>query len=90
MKYFDWNEKKNQVLKKKRNISFEEVVLSVAGGKLLDVVEHHDKTRYPNQKMLIVEIRKYAYIVPFVEDAETFFLKTIYPGRKATRLYLNK
>jgi uncharacterized DUF497 family protein len=88
MKYYDWDEKKNKLLKKKRGISFEEVVLSIADGRLLDILEHHDQTKYPNQKLFIVEVRQYAYIVPFVERDESYFLKTIYPSRKATKTYL--
>lgn len=88
MKYFDWNEKKNQLLKEKRNITFEEIVLAVANDQLLDIVEHPDKSKYPNQKLLIVEVLNYAYVVPFVESDETYFLKTIYPSRKATKSYL--
>ncbi len=88
MKYFDWNEKKNSLLKKRRNISFEEVVLAIAGDRLLDVLEHHDKQKYPNQKLLVIEINKYAYIVPIVENEKTYLMKTIYPRRKATRKYL--
>jgi len=90
MKYFDWDENKNILLKETRNISFEEVVLSIANNKLLEIVEHPDKQKYPNQKMFIVEIREYACIVPFVEDNDKYFLKTIYPSREATKKYLNK
>lgn len=90
MKYFDWDENKNILLKETRNISFEEVVLSIANNKLLEIVEHPDKQKYPNQKMSIVEIREYACIVPFVEDNDKYFLKTIYPSREATKKYLNK
>jgi len=89
MKYFDWNEEKNKLLKKNRNISFEEVVLAIDNGQLLDVVEHHDKSKYPDQRLLIVEIQNYAFIVPFLETESTYFLKTIYPSRKATQLYIN-
>jgi len=90
MKYFDWNEDKNDLLKETRNISFEEIVLSISNEKLLEVVNHSNKEKYPNQKMFVVEIRDYAYIVPFVEDEEKYFLKTIYPSREATKKYLNK
>lgn len=90
MKYFDWDENKNILLKETRNISFEEVMLSIANNKLLEIVEHPDKQKYPNQKMFIVEIREYACIVPFVEDNDKYFLKTIYPSREATKKYLNK
>lgn len=87
MKYFDWNEEKNETLKKTRNISFEEVVLAISNEKILDIVEHHNKEKYANQKMFIVEIRNYAYIVPFVEDDKKYFLKTIFPSREATKEY---
>lgn len=88
MKYFDWNEKKNNLLKKKRNISFEAAVLAIAENRLLDVLEHHDKQKYPHQKLLVIEINNYAYIVPIVESEKTYFMKTIYPSRNATQKYL--
>lgn len=90
MKFFDWNEEKNRILKEKRIISFEEIVFSIDNGHLLDVLEHHNKSRYPDQGVIIVEIRNYAYAVPFVENENTFFLKTIYPSRKAVKKYLNR
>jgi len=89
MKYFNWNEKKNQNLKKIRNISFEEIVLAIDNGKLLDILKHQNMKKYTDQLLLIVEIRNYAYVVPFVEDGESYFLKTIYPSRKATKTYLS-
>jgi uncharacterized DUF497 family protein len=90
MKYYAWDEEKNNLLKETRNISFEEIVLSLSNNKLLEIVEHPNKQKYPNQKMFIVEVRDYAYIVPFVEDEEKYFLKTIYPSREATEKYFNK
>ena len=90
MKYYDWDDNKNDLLKQTRDISFEEIILSLANNKLLEVVEHSNKQKYPNQKMFVVEERNYAYIVPFVEDDEKYFLKTIYPSREATKKYLEK
>ncbi len=90
MKYFAWDEDKNNLLKETRNISFEEIVLSLSNNKLLEVVEHPNKQKYPGQRIFIVEVRDYAYVVPFVEDEEKYFLKTIYPSREATKKYLNK
>ncbi len=90
MKYYDWDDDKNDLLKQTRDISFEEIILSLANNKLLEVVEHSNKQKYPNQKMFIVEVRNYAYLVPFVEDDKKYFLKTIYPSREATKKYLNK
>lgn len=90
MKYFDWDEDKNEWLKKERNISFEIVISLVAMGKLLDIVEHPNKKKYKNQKIFMIEYDNYAYLVPFVEDNEKIFLKTIIPNRKATQKYLNR
>ena len=88
MKYFSWNDEKNEQLKRDRNISFEEVVFYIDQGGLLDVIEHPDKTRYGNQRMFIVSIEHYAYLIPFVEDEDGVFLKTIIPSRKATKKYI--
>jgi uncharacterized DUF497 family protein len=88
MKYFEWNEDKNDRLKKDRNISFEIIVGQIELGYLLDVIEQSNKEKYENQSIYVVEFEKYAYLVPFVEDEEKIFLKTIIPSRKATRKYL--
>lgn len=90
MKYFDWNEKKNDQLKSERKVSFEDIILAISNDQLLDVLVHPNKEKYPNQKIFVVELLGYAYIVPFVEKEETYFLKTIYPSRKATQKYLKK
>ena len=89
MKYFNWNWDKNRKLRKSRNISFEQIVLATDDGKLLDVLQHQNKGKYLDQFVLIVDIRNYAYVVPFVEDGESYFVETIYPSRKATKTYLN-
>jgi len=88
MKYFDWNESKNEQLKKERNISFEIIVAQIECGNVLDIVEHSNKNKYKNQKIFIVEYENYAYLVPFVEEKNKVFLKTIIPSRKATKDYL--
>ena len=88
MKYFDWDDGKNQKLKSERNISFEEVQLAVEEGLLLDTFDHPNQKRYPNQKIMVVEINDYAYFVPYIKEQERIFLKTIIPNRKATKKYL--
>lgn len=88
MQYFDWDFRKNELLIQERGISFEEVLIAIEGGYLLDIVEHSNKTKYPNQKVFIVQIEEYAYLVPFVEDKEKVFFKTIIPSRKATKKYI--
>ena len=86
-KTFDWNAKKNSQLKKERGISFESVVQALNNDGLLDNIQHPFRG---NQKMFIVEILNYVYVVPYDEDSERYFLKTIYPSRKHTRKYLEE
>ena len=88
MKYFSWNNEKNQLLKAERNISFEEVVFHIEKKQVLDIVEHPNQEKYKGQKMFIININNYAYLVPFIESEEEIFLKTIIPSRKATKKYL--
>lgn len=88
MKYFDWSEGKNKKLKKERNISFEDVLVAIGEDKILNIIENKNKSRYPNQKIFIVNIENYAYLVPFVEDKDKYFLKTIIPSRIMTNKYL--
>lgn len=90
MKYFDWDVDKNDILKRERDISFEEVVIAFIDGKILADEEHPNRIRYQNQRIFIVEIDNYAYLVPYVEDKEKIFLKTVIPNRKATKKYLVK
>lgn len=88
MTYFSWNEEKNQLLKEERQISFEDVVFYISQGFLLDVLEHPNQEKYQGQKIFVVEIDEYVYLVPFIESEQEIFLKTIIPSRKATRKYL--
>ena len=88
MHHYQWSADKNAQLKAERDVSFEQVVMHIKGGDLLDVYKHPNQIRYPGQQILIVRIREYVYVVPFVESAENRFLKTIIPSRKATCEYL--
>jgi hypothetical protein len=86
---FGWSDDKNEQLKQERNISFEQVVQAFAEGRVLANLPHPNPTRYPNQRMLLVNIGGYGYAVPCVSTDEGFFLKTVYPSRQATRRYLH-
>lgn len=90
MDYYKWNHNKNKKLKAERGISFEQVVMHIERGDVLDIVAHPNQTKYPNQQILVIEINEHAYLVPFVEDEKGKFLKTIIPSRKATRDYLGE
>lgn len=88
MKPYDWSDEKNEWLRRERGISFEEIVFHLAHEGLLDTIEHPNQMQYPGQRIFIVNVEGYACLVPFVEDADRIFLKTIIPSRKMTKLYL--
>ena len=90
MQWFAWSDEKNDLLRRERGVSFEQVVAAVEQGDLLDVLEPPNPDRYPGQRVLVVRIESYAYAVPFVEADEHVFLKTIIPSRRLTRRYLRK
>ena len=77
MKHFSWNDRKNELLLNERGVSFEAVVFHIERGDLLDVVEHPNQEKYQGQRMFIVNIENYAFLVPFIESGEEVFLKTI-------------
>jgi len=85
---YDWNSDKNSELKRTRGVCFEQVVLHVEQGDLLDILQHPNQAQYPNQRVLVVKMLDYVYAVPFVEEGDIRFLKTIIPSRKLTRDYL--
>ena len=87
MKWFEWNEEKNKKLIKTRNVSFKQVVMIITGGKVLDIIRSKNP-KYKHQRRYIIKINEYIYVVPFVEDEDKIFLKTIYPNRKLTKKYL--
>lgn len=87
---FEFDTKKNLALKKTRGISFEEIILLIGEGCLLDVVQHPNVREYPHQSVYVIDVEGYVYLVPFEQEGERIFLKTIYPSRKATKEYLNK
>ena len=85
---FIWNHAKNALLMAERGLCFEAVVAAVEADGLLDVLEHPNQSRYPGQRILVVCLNAYAYLVPFLEKDSGLFLKTIIPSRKATRQVL--
>lgn len=90
MKQFDWDPTKNQQLIEERGISFEEVIFHLQSDSLLDDVKHPNQGAYSHQRMYVVAIEDYVYLVPYVESKDDIFLKTIIPSRKATKQYLGE
>lgn len=88
MKPFRWFVEKNALLQQERGLSFEQITVAVESGGLLDIVAHPNAERYPRQRIMVVVIDDYAYLVPYVEEEDHLFLKTIIPSRKATRDFI--
>ncbi len=88
MKVFRWDNGKNEWLKTNRGVSFEQVVILMEREDVLETIEHPNQDKYPGQKIAIVRIDDYAYLVPYVQESEAIFLKTIIPSRKATNKYV--
>jgi uncharacterized DUF497 family protein len=88
MKVFRWDKEKNEWLKKNRRVSFEQVVILMEREDVLETIEHPNQNKYPGQKIATVRIDDYAYLVPYVQESEDIFLKTIIPSKKATNKYV--
>mgnify|MGYP001606800846 FL=1 len=89
MKPIRWNAGKSLSLKVERGVSFEEVLSAISQGGLLTVMDHPNRAKYGHQKMLVVRIQDYVYLVPYVENENEIFLKSIILSRKATREFLS-
>ena len=87
MKLINWNTEKSLNLKASRGICFEDIVFYIENGDILDDYQHPNQKKYPQHRIMVIGINSYAYLVPYVEDEEELFLKTIIPSRKATESY---
>ena len=85
--HFDWDIEKNQSLIEERGVCFEDVVVAINENALLDIIKHPNQDKYPSQKIYIVELNSYIYMVPFVYNQDKIFLKTIIPSRKMNQRY---
>jgi uncharacterized DUF497 family protein len=90
MKRINWNTGKSLKLKELRGICFEDVIYYIEKGNILHDYEHPNQKRYSGQRIMVIGINNYAYLIPYVEDDEEIFLKTIIPSRKATEIYLGE
>ena len=90
MKQITWSAAKNRELKENPNRAacFEDIVAAMESGGLLDDIEHVSSAKYPHQRMYVVLLNDYVYCVPYVTNGSEVFLKTIFPSRKFTQIYL--
>jgi hypothetical protein len=63
------------------------VVFHIEKGDILDDYQHPNQQKYAGQRIMVIGINNYAYLIPYVEDRDEMFLKTIIPSRKATERY---
>ena len=89
-KPIEWNPDKNRTLKALRGITFEEAAEAIKRGDIITITDHYNPNKYPRQRIYYLSIRGYIHMVPFVEDEEKIFLKTIIPSRKANKQYKSK
>ena len=86
-----WNIEKERQLQAndtRNGITFADCAVAIADDRILEVQQH---PTLAHQRLAILNIENYAYVVPFVvEEDGTWFLKTVYPSRKYTTLYLGK
>ena len=87
MKRINWNTKKSELLKELRGVCFEDLVYHIEKGDVLDDYLHPNQQKYSGQRIMVVALDNYAYLVPYVENEEELFLKTIIPSRNATEKY---
>ncbi len=85
VKYFQWDNEKNEKLKEERGISFEEIVFHIERGDILDILEHPNQERYRGQRVFVINVEGYVYLVPFLEMENEVILKTIIASRKGTK-----
>ncbi len=90
MKIYNWNAEKNEALIVERGISFEEIVFYIENGGLLDDIAHPNVKDYAHQRIFVVAVNSYVHLVPYVENDDEFFLKTIIRSRKFTKIYLGE
>ncbi len=86
---FEWDTQKNKQLQRERGVSFEEAAFLIQTDQVLAIIRH-PKERYQHQMLAVIEINDYAYVVPYVEEDDYLFLKTIFPSRKYTKKYLSE
>lgn len=88
MKLINWNKDKNEWLKQNRDICFDDILFYIDNDLVMDDMEHPNKEKFSKQRIMVININDYIYLVPYIESKNEIFLKTIIPSRKATKSYL--
>ncbi len=86
---FYWDIKKNKKIKSERGISFEDMVIAINNGYILDIIEHPNDEKYSDQKLYIIKFNNYVYVVPVEATDSGLLMKTIFRSRKFNQIYNN-
>jgi len=88
MSEYDWSDEKNALLERSRGVCFEDALVCIENGDVLDIIKHPNRDRYPDQNIIDLNIADYVWLIPFTKSKGVRFLKTMIPSRKATKEYL--
>jgi uncharacterized DUF497 family protein len=83
---YQWNEEKNALLKAERGIGFEDIVTAILEGAIIDIIQHPNKEKYPDQMIYIVEVLEYIYMIPYVRNDQEIIFNTIIPSLKMKKI----
>lgn len=84
---YRWSKTKDKLLCQSRKIGFQQAITEIKSKRIIADIPHHNQKRYPNQRIYIIKLNNYIYAVPYVQNKQEIFLKTIYPNRKLNHKY---
>lgn len=87
---FEYDPEKDQKLRQERNISFDEIIMLIHEGKLIDILDHPNQSQYAKQKIYVLDVDGYVWLIPYVQNDNRIFLKTAFPSRKHTKQYIRE
>jgi len=57
------------------------------GPSIIDIIEHPNTEKYPDQQLYILNYKEYIYVVPVEIHHDSIELKTIFRSRKFDKIY---
>jgi len=80
VKQISWNNEKNAKLKRERGIGFEDVLVKINNGDVLDIMDNPNKRKYPNHKVFIWRLTNIFTMCRSSKMKMKFFLKQLFPA----------
>jgi hypothetical protein len=79
-KPYVWDDANDRYLRAVRGISFDEIAIALSKGPVH--AERNWSRKHPGQRVYVVWIDGYPWVVPFDETPEAICLRTAYPSRR--------